>query len=117
MINVRTKRKLVSLINRTVREFISLVPYKDLLGAKRLDKAVRFIREHCTADISRDRVAKSVGCSSSYLSTLFSKTTGRTFKEVVLKYRMEKAKKLLQQQDKTITEIAFEVGYNQPNYF
>lgn len=30
---------------------------------------------------------------------------------------MDKAKELLRGHDKTVTEVAFEVGYTDPNYF
>ena len=117
MITVRTKRQLLALIKHVVTEFIALVPDRDFLSSTRLDKAISYIREHCTEGISRDNVAQVVGCSSSYLSTLFTRIVGHTFKDVVLKYRMEKAKEFLRQGNKTITEVAFKVGYNEPNYF
>ena len=53
MITVRTKRQLLALIKHVVTEFIALVPDRDFLSSTRLDKAISYIREHCTEGISR----------------------------------------------------------------
>jgi len=116
-IRAKTPTQLARVTSQAVRLLIELVPDKDIPAAKRLCDAINFICDHCNEEFTCDRVASAVGCSRSYLSALFSRMTGHTFKETVLKYRMEKAKYLLSQSDMKITNIAFEAGYHDPNYF
>ena len=117
LIKVRTVRQLRTLAARLMTSAIAAIPERDHVVSQRLGKAVEYIRSHCTEPITRDRVAEIAGCSPSHLSVLFSTATGRTFKDVVLGYRMDRAKELLCRQDRTVTEIAFEVGYRDPGYF
>jgi len=117
MIKAKTVRQLRAMARRLIAGSVSLVPDKDFPAMERLEKAIRHIREHCTQRLSRNEVARVVGCSPSHLSAMFSKITGHTFKQVLLKYRMEKAGQLLRRRTRTITEIAFDVGYDEPGYF
>ena len=117
MIKINTKRQLISLAKNTLKRCIALVPDKDFFEAGKMKKALEYIREHCRSDISRSQVAAVVECSPSHLSRMFSKITGHTFKEVVLKYKIENAKELLENSQLTITEVSYEIGYQDPNYF
>ena len=117
LIKARNMRQLRSLASRIVASAVEAVPDKDYQATRRLGKAVEYIRAHCMKPITRDQVAQVVGCSPSHLSVMFTKAMGHTFKGVLLRYRMDRAKDLLRETDKTITEIAFEVGYREPGYF
>lgn len=117
ILSVKTKRQLQTLAKKTIRTFITLIPEADLCGAKRVAEAVGYIRRHCGENVSRSAVAKLLGCSPSYVSTLFRRQTGRTFKDTVLHFRIERAKVLLGDHHKNVTEVAFDVGYQDPNYF
>lgn len=66
-------------------------------------------------DLSVDGMAEELGVSRSYLMREFKKTTGRTVNQYLTALRIEKAKELLPL--RTVTETAFEVGYNHANYF
>jgi AraC-like DNA-binding protein len=59
---------------------------------------------------------KELGKSYSYLSSLFSKVEGRTIEKYVILQRIERIKELLIYGDKTISEIAFELGYSSSQY-
>lgn len=59
---------------------------------------------------------KELGKSYSYLSSLFSKVEGRTIEKYVILQRIERVKELLIYGDKTISEIAFELGYSSSQY-
>ena len=68
-------------------------------------------------NLSLNEVAGAVGVSANYLSAVFSQSMNRTFVEYVTDKRMEKAKKLLRDTDKSSGEIATLVGYKDPHYF
>jgi two-component system, response regulator YesN len=117
IIQVNTRSGLRSLVRQTIHRLIGLVPEKDFLESQRLKDALNYIQSHCSEPITRGAVAEHLRCSESYVSMLFTRSTGHTFTEIVLRYRMDKAKELLRQSQKTVTEIAFAMGYKDPNYF
>lgn len=59
--------------------------------------------------------AELVNMSPSYLSRLFKQEAGISFIEYLMKYKVEKARKLLEVTDHSITEIASMVGYSERN--
>lgn len=62
-------------------------------------------------------VASYVQMNPSYLSVLFKKATGETFKNYLNRMRMDKAALLLRNTDMRISEIASATGFDEPNYF
>lgn len=52
----------------------------------------------------------------SSLSTLFSKVEGRTIEKFTIQQRIERVKELLVYGEKTISEIAWELGYSSAQY-
>ena len=59
------------------------------------------------------------GChlSSNYLSDLLSKETGRSAKDHINDFLMEKAKNLLLSSTDSVSGIAYSLGFNYPHYF
>ncbi len=55
--------------------------------------------------------------STHYLSDLLKKETGRAAKDHINDFVVEKAKNLLLGTNETITEIAYDLGFNYPHYF
>jgi two-component system response regulator YesN len=55
--------------------------------------------------------------SVTYLCRYFHKVTGQTITEYLKRYRIDKAKQLLAQNEKSITWIAYEVGFESHSYF
>ena len=87
-------------------------------GGKMLKKALEYIDANYDRDaLSLNLVAEQTGMSANYLSAIFSQSMQKTFVEYVTEKRIEKAKKLLKQTDKTSGEIAKEVGYKDSHYF
>lgn len=87
-------------------------------GGKMLKKALEYIDTNYDRDaLSLNLVAEQTGMSANYLSAIFSQSMQKTFVEYVTEKRIEKAKKLLKQTDKTSGEIAKEVGYKDSHYF
>ena len=64
-----------------------------------------------------NEVASAVNMSANYFSAIFSQKMQKTFVEYLTGKRMERAKKLLRETDKSSGEIAQEVGYKDPHYF
>ncbi len=80
--------------------------------------AEKYARENfCDPNISLMSTAKHVGMSSAYFSTVFSQTTGQSFIRFLTSLRIERAKELLTNTKRRISDIAMDIGYNEPNYF
>lgn len=61
--------------------------------------------------------AERLHLSTHYLSDLLKKETGRTAKDHINDFIVEKAKNLLMASSDSISEIAYDLGFNYPHYF
>ena len=87
-------------------------------GTSAMRKVLDYIDENCCREsISLNEVASAVNMSANYFSAIFSQKMQKTFVEYLTGNRMERAKKLLRETDKSSGEIAQEVGYKDPHYF
>lgn len=68
-------------------------------------------------EITLSTTARSLGVTPEYLSSRFTLETGENFMIYLRNYRIQKACELLQNTDKKMYEIAFMVGYDNPQYF
>ncbi|MFI3166874.1 MAG: helix-turn-helix domain-containing protein [Bacillota bacterium] len=72
-----------------------------------------FVRKNCKDDISLASLAENLGYGYNYVSTLFKKNFKCNFLFFVNQHRIAIAEEMLKSQpDMTITEIAFECGFN-----
>ena len=76
-----------------------------------------YIYEHYADNLSLEYVADKFNLSRSYLSKKFKTATGFGFKEYIINVRIQNACNLLLETNKSITDIAFECGFNDSNYF
>lgn len=91
--------------------------YKNSNSSEIVETAKRYIEQNYTKEISLEEIAGHVSVSSFYLSRIFSKREGMTYKDYLIKLRMERAKQLLKEGKKSIKEISIDVGYIDQNYF
>jgi two-component system response regulator YesN len=80
-------------------------------------KALSFIEGHFQESIKLADVAEHVCLSPNYLSQQLKQQTGKTFLEHLCGWRLEEAKRLLSSSLLTVSEVAFQVGYENPRYF
>ncbi|KIL40699.1 hypothetical protein SD70_11465 [Gordoniibacillus kamchatkensis] len=77
----------------------------------------RYVYQHLDRKISLEDAAAHLHLHPSYLSRLFKRETGENFVEYVTRMKMDKAKELLENTDKTVEDIAEMLGYDNKNYF
>ncbi|AOY77133.1 response regulator transcription factor [Clostridium formicaceticum] len=82
-----------------------------------LEAAMSYIEKNFTEKITLDTVANFVHLHPQYFSKYFKKNLGITFTDYIAKLRIEKAKNLMIHPEKTIAQVALEVGYTDPAYF
>lgn len=79
--------------------------------------AVEIIKTKYQKDVSLSGTADELGVTAEYLSARFAKETGETFMVFLRNYRIGKACDLLLNTNKKMYEVAFLVGYDNPQYF
>lgn len=79
------------------------------------DKIKDYIRENPSTSLAE--TAEHFYHSPNYISSIFSSETGETIKNYIISVRIDIAKKLLAETQKSIYEIATEVGYKNPQHF
>lgn len=82
-----------------------------------IENAQEFIRNNFQFQIKVDDIAKNVGVTPNYLANIFTKSTGLSPKQYLIKVRMEKASVFLKTSDYKIKEIAMMVGYRNQLHF
>jgi AraC family transcriptional regulator, melibiose operon regulatory protein len=92
------------------------------LGARlkeinRLTKVFAFIHERYAEKFSLDDLAAASNMSGPYLSRYFKRVTGKTITEYLKRFRVDRAKELLMDDERSISWIAYEVGFESHSYF
>lgn len=82
-----------------------------------VERAIAYMHNHLSVDISLADVASAVGTAPSHLSRLFSRNRGDTFIHVLCRLRIDMAKKLLRTNQYRIKEVYTMVGFNDQAYF
>ena len=82
-----------------------------------LDKLFLFVDKHYQAQCTLADAAQSLKYDYTYLSKLFKSKTGMRFNDYVNQFRIGHANYLLYSSDKSVTEIAYDVGYNSVRTF
>ena len=82
-----------------------------------ITRARSFIADHSDEKMSLAAVAKVVNMSATYFSGKFKEMTGINFVEYVSRTRVEKARNLLLNPNRRVSEVAFEVGFQSLSQF
>ncbi len=87
-------------------------------GNEQITKYIKeYVAEHYTEPISLSELSKHLNFSLTHVSLTFKKDTAVSFRDYLIKVRMEKACQLLRTTKKTVTEISQLVGYADPAFF
>lgn len=79
--------------------------------------AMRYISENYTDRITIKDICEAIGYSKSTVLSSFKKEFSTTINSYMTNMRLERAKKMLENEDKTINEIALECGFSDQSYF
>jgi AraC-like DNA-binding protein/response regulator of citrate/malate metabolism len=80
-------------------------------------KVMAYIHEHYAEPLLREDMAAHAGVSAHYLTRCFQQEVGVSPITYLNRYRIKQAKRLLQVETKTITEVADAVGFVNSSYF
>ncbi len=107
-------------VEETLSHIDAALARKRKLGseAQRLVRqAMAYLHEHYAEPISREDLARHLGMSGDYLTLCFRKEVGMAPIAYLNRYRVNQAKVLLAESDKSVTEIAMAVGFSDSSYF
>lgn len=84
---------------------------------KLVQQAMAFIHEHYKEPVSRADIAAYLSINEQYLSRCFNKEMGIGPMVYLSRYRIQRAKRLLEIGNLSITQVAMEVGMSSQSYF
>lgn len=85
--------------------------------ARKLDRMLDYIDASLSEHLTLEDMARRVGVSRAHFARRFRDVTGMTPHRYLTLRRVEKARKLLQQSDACLAEIALEVGFSNQAHF
>jgi AraC family transcriptional regulator len=91
--------------------------YKGGLPGFRLRKVRDLMIAHLADGFSLIRLAREAGMSEFHFSRAFKRTTGLTPSAYFIHLRLEKARRLLRETNRSAIEIGLDVGYSSPSHF
>jgi AraC-like DNA-binding protein len=103
------------LVYTYTREVGKLKELSDNTGL--LNEVYYYILHHISEAITTKDIAREVYMSRSHLSTLFKKNYGRNLIDYIHEVKIAKAKELLKDHGKSITQIADYLGYSSSSHF
>ena len=94
---------------------------EEMLGAQDQTFVTRLrevIRDNMgDSDFSVERIGEEIGLSRVQLYRKVKALTGQTPVELLRKARLERSRRLIEKTEKSVSEIAYEVGFTSPSYF
>ncbi|RBP53113.1 helix-turn-helix domain-containing protein [Arenicella xantha] len=106
----------------TIADIATLIASDSYLGQvthhPALEKAINYLAEQYSSDLTLSGLAEKAFVSASHLSYLFKHHLDSSFKQLLIQIRIAKAKLLLKEKPTCkITEIAFDVGFHDLSHF
>jgi len=91
---------------------VQLQSFDDDESLARINAVVSYISEHCTEPLALADVCRRFRMTESRFSRFFRRATGNTFTDFVNRMRISKACQLLMDTDRYVTNICYDVGFN-----
>lgn len=80
-------------------------------------QAMQYIEEHYADKISLESLSDMLGFSPGYVSKCLKKYLDKSFSSLLLDHRIQKSIEILANENVTVSEVAYRVGFSDPNYF
>jgi AraC family transcriptional regulator len=84
---------------------------EDGLSSSQFRRVLAFIRERISRTVAISELAREAGLSAAYFSQRFKSSTGMSPHQFLLRLRICKAKKLLEESESPVIDIAAECGF------
>ena len=116
-------RKLIELsrYHRVTQRMIDPAPSEIVitsLDEKLIEKAIKYVEDNMSrTELSVEELSRELGMSRVHLYKKLLQITGKTPIEFIRVIRLKRAAQLLRESQLHVSEVAFEVGFNNPKYF
>lgn len=116
-------RKLIELsrYHRVTQGMIDPAPSEIVitsLDEKLIEKAIKYVEDNMSrTELSVEELSRELGMSRVHLYKKLLQITGKTPIEFIRVIRLKRAVQLLRESQLHVSEVAFEVGFNNPKYF
>ena len=116
-------RKLIELsrYHRVTQGMIDPAPSEIVitsLDEKLIEKAIKYVEDNMSrTELSVEELSRELGMSRVHLYKKLLQITGKTPIEFIRVIRLKRAAQLLRKSQLHVSEVAFEVGFNNPKYF
>jgi AraC-like DNA-binding protein len=91
---------------------VQLQSFDDDASLDKISGIVDFLSEHYCEAFSMAEICRRIGMTESSFSRYFRRATGNTFTDFVNRLRINKACQLLMETDRYITNVCYDVGFN-----
>ena len=88
----------------------------DLTNHRNIVSIIEYLQENYE-NISQEELSSHFGYSTRQMTRLIKEATGKTFTEIIIYQRINKAKMLLREKDLPIEEVSEMSGFSSPNHF
>ena len=120
-----TKPFNMTVLTLRIRKLIELSHYKQIshstitsLDEKLVEKAIKYVEDNISrSELSVEELSSELGMSRVHLYKKLLQITGKTPIEFIRTIRLKRAAQLLRESQLYVSEIAYEVGFNNPKYF
>jgi AraC family transcriptional regulator len=92
------------------------VIYKGGLASRPLQRVIDYINDHLQDELSIVDLARAAKLSPQHFVTAFKASTGISPHQYVINRRIDRARDMLRREDKTISEIAYAVGFSSQSH-
>ena len=79
--------------------------------------AINYISSEYLNGLTLKKIASKIAVTPEYLSGVFSKSVGVTVSKYILNLKLDKAKELLRETSKSVTEICYDSGFGNLSHF
>ena len=91
---------------------VQLQSFEDDASLAKISGIVDYLTEHSSTQFSMAEICERVGMTESSFSRYFRRATGNTFTDFVNRLRINKACQLLMETDRYISNVCYDVGFN-----
>lgn len=117
LLSYRDREKLSAGWKGIIRQVFDGRQAEETDSSRITERIQTIVREEYMNDISLDEIAAQVGMAPAYVSYLFKKETGSNLVKYITDYRMEKARRFLEDSGMKIVQVGKACGYENQPYF
>ena len=118
MIKAEMLKLLVLLVRGFQKPNPSKQQIKHLRDFKKIEKVLYYLDSHYIEPVTLESMANLAFLSKNYFSTMFHRVTNQSFMEYVITKRLALAKRLLEETDQNVADIALDCGFcNISNFY